>query len=134
MRRLIPLTLVATLLITGALATVLSIAESRASSASVTMVLSCSSRTGVKPTSYVLTCADANETFTSLHWSDWGEATAYATGLYRWNDCTPTCVAGKWHQRPVTLRAWRIRDHRYTLLSSDVASLPSNIALRAYPG
>jgi hypothetical protein len=53
-----------------------------------------------------VSCADANTEFTNLHWIDWGAETAYATGEARWNDCTPTCVAGHWHSEPATFWAW----------------------------
>ncbi len=63
----------------------------------------------VKPSTYVISCADANSEFTNLHWIGWGDATAYATGEARWNDCQPTCVAGHWRSEPVTIWAWDLR-------------------------
>jgi hypothetical protein len=60
----------------------------------------------VKPSTYIVSCADANSEFTDLHWTGWGDETAYATGTARWNDCTPTCVAGHWRSEPATLWVW----------------------------
>jgi len=133
-RRFIPLSLVAALAILAGLATGLSIVQSDAATAKVTMVLSCSSKVGAKPSSYVLFCADDNATLTSLNWTDWGDATAYATGLAKWNDCTPTCVAGKWKHQSVTVWAWRVENGRYTRLSSSDPKLLSTITLSSYPG
>jgi hypothetical protein len=36
----------------------------------------------------------------------------------RWNDCTPTCVAGHWRSEPVTLWAWDPQNDVYTKLAS----------------
>ncbi|MHB8378984.1 MAG: hypothetical protein ACYDB2_03570 [Acidimicrobiales bacterium] len=134
MRRFIPLSFVAALVVVAGLATGLSIAQSSASATSVTMALSCSSKVGSEPTSYVLFCADANAMLTSLTWTDWGAATAYATGIAKWNDCTPTCVAGTWKYRPVTVWAWRNESGQYTRLSSSDPKLLSTITLSTYPG
>ena len=134
MRRFIPLSFVAALVILAGLTTGLSIAQSNASTTSVTMALSCSSKVGTKPTSYVLFCADANASLSSLTWTDWGDATAYATGVAKWNDCTPTCVDGKWKQQPVTVWAWRVENGQYTRLSSSDPKLLSTITLSSYPG
>lgn len=97
------------------------------------MALSCSSKVRAEPTSYVLFCADANAMFSSLKWTDWGDATAFATGVAKWNDCTPTCVDGRWKQQPVTVWAWRIENGQYTRLSSDDPKLLSTITLSRYP-
>ncbi len=99
----------------------------------VGITLSCSNKTGVSPTGYVLFCADANAEFTNLTWTDWGLATAYATGTARWNDCTPNCAAGTWKSAPVTVWAWRIRDHLYTRLASSDPSLLKVMKLAPYP-
>ena len=57
----------------------------------------------VRPSSVILACADANASFTHLHWSSFGGSSAHATGDYVANDCTPTCVAGHVHSYPVTI-------------------------------
>ncbi len=100
----------------------------------VGMVLSCSKNVGKAPRTYVLSCADANSMLASLHWIDWGEATAFATGTARWNDCTPTCVAGHWKSEPVTVWAWRIRNDRYTRMASSDSRLLAEVSLTPYPG
>ena len=134
MRRYIPLSFVAALVVLAGLTTGLSIAQSSASTNSVTMALSCSSKVGARPTSFVLFCADANAMVSSLKWTDWGDATAYATGVAKWNDCTPTCVAGKWKQQSVTVWAWRLENNQYTRLSSSDPKLLSTITLSTSRG
>ncbi|HUY15963.1 MAG TPA: hypothetical protein VMV11_00230 [Acidimicrobiales bacterium] len=134
MPRLIPLSIVSALIVLAGLTTGLSIAQSSASTNSVTMALSCSSKVGSEPTTYVLFCADANAMLSSLKWTDWGAATAYATGVAKWNDCTPTCAAGTWKHQPVTVWAWRNENGKYTRLSSSDPKLLSTITLSTYPG
>jgi hypothetical protein len=77
-------------------------------------------KSSVRPASIVITCADANRYISAITWTNWGAATATAHGTLRWNDCSPTCVAGHWHQRAVTFSATTRRRHggntRYTRL------------------
>jgi hypothetical protein len=54
-----------------------------------------------KPTAIVLTCADAGISVDKLKWSRWSRTKAVAAGTFTWNDCTPSCVAGHFHNRPV---------------------------------
>jgi len=48
----------------------------------------------VKPSTYVITCADANTELLGLSWKTWTATIAQGTGRYTYNTCTPTCVAG----------------------------------------
>ena len=77
-------------------------------------------KSAVRPTSIIVTCADANRYVAAITWRNWGAATATARGTLRWNDCVPTCVAGHWHQRGVTFSATTMRHingrSRYTRL------------------
>jgi hypothetical protein len=109
---------VAALVILAGATTAVSLDQSRASTDRVRMDITCTKKMGVKPSSLVLSCADANSMLTAPRWTDWGDATAYATRQVTWNDCTPTCVSGHWKAEPVTLWAWRVRDDRYTRLTS----------------
>jgi len=132
-RRSTPATIVAALIVLSLLAAWLSYHQSREHGAKVEMLLSCSTRVGVKPSTYVLSCADANSMLSSLQWTDWGNVTAYATGTARWNDCTPNCAAGHWKSDPVTVWAWRIRDDRYTRLATSDPRF-ATMDLTPYPG
>jgi hypothetical protein len=57
----------------------------------------------VRPGTIVLACADYNLELTKLEWSSFGQASAYASGQYYANDCTPSCAAGKFHSYPIKL-------------------------------
>jgi len=65
------------------------------------VVVDCSGQGQVRPDSYVITCADANDQLTGLRWTRWGPNIASGTGQETMNDCTPTCVAGHDHTYPV---------------------------------
>jgi hypothetical protein len=60
-----------------------------------THLLTCTSTTTTEPTSYLLSCADANAAFASMKWSTWGPSSARGHGILRQNDCRPNCVSGK---------------------------------------
>jgi hypothetical protein len=70
-------------------------ASAPAGAATATHLLTCTSTTTSEPTSYLLSCADANAAFASMKWSAWGSATARGKGILRQNDCKPNCVSGK---------------------------------------
>ncbi|MGH9099445.1 MAG: hypothetical protein ACRDV8_04340 [Acidimicrobiales bacterium] len=76
---------------------------SRGSPASLPRVLDCAGKAVVRPSSYVLTCADANSYFDGIVWATWGPTTARARATYVQNTCTPTCVAGHFVRYPATL-------------------------------
>lgn len=133
MRRLLPFATLAVLIVLSLLTIRLSYDQSGTHPTGVGITLSCSKNIGQHPTGYVLFCADANAKFTDLTWQDWGDATAYGTGIARWNDCSPNCAAGTWKSEPVTVWAWRIRDHLYTRLSSSDPTLMSTIVVKSYP-
>jgi hypothetical protein len=68
--------------------------------ASRTYAINCL-RKQYKPTAIVLTCADAGISVDKLKWSQWSRTKAVGTGTFTWNDCTPSCVEGHFHNRPV---------------------------------
>jgi hypothetical protein len=57
----------------------------------------------LRPTSIVITCADANTDLTHLRWTTFGGATATGSGDYAYNDCTPDCAAGRVHAYAVSV-------------------------------
>lgn len=60
-------------------------------------IVACTSKGTVleyKPTSYILTCADANASLTKLTWQQWNAGTAKGAGTFVSNTCEPTCAAG----------------------------------------
>jgi hypothetical protein len=71
-----------------------------------TVVLNCQGRAQVRPGSYVLACADANDYLTALSWKSWGPGLASATGVQKENDCVPDCASGHFHSYPVDVIFW----------------------------
>lgn len=52
-----------------------------------------------------------------ISWTTWNRHSAIGRGK-QWEDsCTPSCVPGTWEPTPVTLRASRVRDGRFTRLA-----------------
>ncbi len=51
--------------------------------------------TVVRPTSFVITCADGNASLTATHWSTWSASGAVGTTRFALNLCTPYCAASK---------------------------------------
>lgn len=76
-------------------------------SAGKTVVVNCLLKPQTRPSSFILTCADANDVLAHLHWVSWGSAAAFATGTEQINDCTPYCAAGKFINYPVLVDLWR---------------------------
>ena len=74
-----------------------------AGTTTVPAVLTCAGKTEVRPTSYVLACADANTYFNAVHWTSWTSSSARATATFVQNNCAPTCAAGKFLSYPATL-------------------------------
>jgi hypothetical protein len=77
----------------------------RLAAASPVMV-TCSDKDQVRPSSFILSCADANWSLTGLHWQTWG-STGYATGTTVMNDCVPNCALGKFYYFPSSVVVWR---------------------------
>lgn len=121
MRRLIPYLLLSTMTVLAAGAALLSWHDS--SAVRSTAIYDCSNQNLVTPSYFVLSCADANSALKNLHWTDWNQPTAYATGTATWNNCTPDCAGGKWLSAPVSVYAYRVRDGHYTRLNSHHSSL-----------
>jgi len=82
-------------------------ALSQRAPAAKTVVVNCLFKPQTRPSWFILTCADAGDSLTSLHWVSWGSGAAFATGIERINDCTPDCAAGKFINYPVLVNLWR---------------------------
>lgn len=93
---------------------------SAATKAAVPSVLTCAGKVVVKPTGYVLACADANTYFTSVHWRSWTSRSAVATATFVQNNCAPTCAAGKFIKYPAKLTLSRPKQTKLGLLFSVV--------------
>jgi hypothetical protein len=75
-----------------------------------TVVVDCSGQRQTRPQNFVLSCADANDALTALHWVSWadqGSGQAFGTGTEKINTCTPDCAAGKLVSYPALITLWR---------------------------
>lgn len=81
-------------------------------------VLTCAGKAVVRPTRYVLACADANTYFEAIHWKTWTRTLARATAVFVENTCTPTCAEGRFATHPATLALSEAKQTRYGLLFS----------------
>jgi hypothetical protein len=72
-----------------------------------TVILDCSGQRQTRPSSFVLTCADANDALTVLHWVSWADGQAFGTGTEKVNACTPDCADGKLVSYPALITLWR---------------------------
>jgi hypothetical protein len=86
-------------------------ASSRAADAAAsqrsTVVVDCSGQRQTRPSSIILTCADANDALTTLHWVSWAVSQAFGTGTEKVNTCTPDCADGKFVSYPALITLWR---------------------------
>ena len=82
-------------------------APARATAPRSVVVVNCLGRPQTRPSSFVLTCADANDVLVHLHWVSWGSDAAFATGVEQINNCTPNCAEGKFINYPVLVNLWR---------------------------
>jgi len=70
------------------------------------VVLNCLGVPQIRPSSFILACADANDYLTGLSWTSWSPQLASATGTQEENDCIPYCAAGHFHAYPVDVVFW----------------------------
>ncbi|GAA4842423.1 hypothetical protein GCM10023221_20500 [Luteimicrobium xylanilyticum] len=71
-------------------------------------LVDCSHQPVFRPTSFTVTCGDANAAIESVDWSRWTTAEAEGTATYVENDCDPYCAAGHLREYPVEVRADRV--------------------------
>jgi hypothetical protein len=70
------------------------------------VLVTCANRAVVRPSSYVLACADANDYLTGVFWVHWTDV-GFARGTEVINGCQPTCARGIFYRYPVLITAWR---------------------------
>ena len=71
------------------------------------VVVNCLLKSQTRPSSFILTCADAGDVLAHLNWVSWGSGVAFAYGIEQINNCTPDCAAGKFINYPVLVDLWR---------------------------
>jgi hypothetical protein len=62
-----------------------------------------------KPRRIVIACGDAGILLGKLKWSSWTGSSAKGTGVYKQNDCTPSCAAGKFKSYPVKVTLSKVK-------------------------
>ena len=70
------------------------------------VIVTCQGGSQIRPSTYVIACADGNNGLEHLHWQTWG-STADATGTEFLNDCNPNCAEGTFYYFPATAVLWR---------------------------
>jgi hypothetical protein len=68
--------------------------SSDAGALGTTHVLTCVGKPTSRPSTYTLSCADANAEWADMTWSSWSAHVAFGHGILRQNNCTPNCAAG----------------------------------------
>jgi hypothetical protein len=68
-------------------------------------LLTCTAKPTAKPSTYILSCADAGAGWNRMTWTTWGATSATGHGILRQNNCRPDCVSGKFisYRTTVTL-------------------------------
>jgi len=83
-----------------------SAAVASSAAAKPVVLVNCTGKSVVRPSSYILTCADANDDLTGLHWVSW-QGVAFGRGTELVNDCYPNCASGKFSSYPALITLWR---------------------------
>jgi hypothetical protein len=82
-------------------------ASSRAPAQRSVVVIDCIGQQQTRPSSFILTCADANDALSGLHWVNWAASQAFGTGREVVNTCIPDCADGKLVSYPALIALWR---------------------------
>jgi len=79
-----------------------------APAAHAVVLISCSGKAQVRPSQYVLACADYGDRLTGIHWVSWKNV-AFGSATEHIENCYPSCVStsNHWYTYPVLLTLWR---------------------------
>jgi hypothetical protein len=80
--------------------------QSAAAAGGTTVVVDCLNKTQVRPSTFILACADGNDVLTGMRWVGWASE-AFATGTEKINNCVPNCAAGTFISYPALITLWR---------------------------
>src|SRR5271165_3012502 len=73
----------------------------------VALVNYCSDHGNVRPATEDLPgCMPSNEYLSALKWTSW-RSVAYGSGVFRVNNCTPSCAQGTYVGYPILIVLWR---------------------------
>lgn len=78
----------------------------------------------IKPKTWTITCADANQVVSDLKWTAWGQSQAEGRGVLQTNSCEPSCAEGKFISQRVTVTASEPRLEDETIIYSTVTVTP----------
>jgi hypothetical protein len=88
------------------------------------VVLDCSLKPVVAPSTFTIACADGGIGVQRLHWTSWTPKLASGYGTFWQNDCVPDCANGHFHYYPSLEVLWgsaavkgHPADRRYTKLT-----------------
>ena len=70
------------------------------------IVVNCLGRQQTRPSSFILTCADAGDVLTALHSVSWASQ-AFGTGTEMIKTCMPNCAEGGFASYPALIALWR---------------------------
>jgi len=77
--------------------------------ASLPVMIDCAMKQQVKPSSYVLACADAGALIAKMQWAAWRGQAAFGSGTYNFRVCIPNCAEGKTVTFPILAALWRVK-------------------------
>jgi hypothetical protein len=84
--------------------------SSRAANLAVTqqsvVVVDCLGKQQTRPSSFILTCADAGDVLTAMRWVSWASQ-AFGTGTEMVKTCKPNCAEGGFVSYPALIVLWR---------------------------
>ena len=74
------------------------------------VLINCAGQAQVRPSHYILTCADAGDYLTGIHWVSWRNV-AFGSATEHIENCYPHCVSksNHWYSYPVLLTLWRAK-------------------------
>jgi hypothetical protein len=88
------------------------------------VVVNCALKPVVRPSAYVISCADDGMGLQGVHWTSWTSHLASAYATFYENTCTPDCAAGKIIDYPALVTLWKTaavkghpNDRQYTELT-----------------
>jgi hypothetical protein len=82
---------------------------SRPSVAADVVIVTCAGKGVMHPSTYIISCADANNYLKGMTWAFWNSK-AGGFGKDAVNNCVPSCAAGKFHSYPVNVSLYRVKD------------------------
>ena len=83
------------------------LAADQSAAARSAVVVNCLDKQQIRPSSFILTCADAGDVLTRVHWVSWGASEAFGTGTEMIKTCKPNCAECGFASYPVLITLWR---------------------------